>query len=224
MFNNTINSITDRFSDKQTQYVGSIKWNKIGKKHFNFSSSVPRGYSRLVFIRLDKNQSIANGTNIAIDNRFHVSLKNARFSSVLTCAGVHDSSFSSTANKDNNFSQNIASLQALSQQTHFILVIDEEQARDILSTKGIAQQAHQISRIKDTCQPTELGIDKTVVVDVDKPANKQNGSSKKDAELQEVANYLKANPDVVAVIEGDTDSNGNKITNLLRIMELVQVR
>ncbi len=211
--------------------VGNVAWHRqadidpaevIGRQ-------IPKDMTSLVFIRRQDNDSDQTSANIAINDRFQVSLQPNGYTQVYSCAGVNFISAEQTGLKTNDLLRDAESFNLAPNGTYYFYVdvddksgnskvvqITKESADKILVNKKY--QTHQISRVVPNCPtlkkieppvpvPTpqlekEVHIELEVLFDTDKHFIKPQF----EHEVREVAEFMNAYPNTTAVIEGHTDS------------------
>lgn len=143
--------------------VGKVVWNTQADMDINsvLSNKVAANATRLVFIRQNDNYSEQTSANIAINNRYQVSLQSGNFTVVDACTGVNKLSAHATGYKENDLLAQEQNYNLAGGQTYFYVVnmdatgksqlqqITDDSASSIL--EGKRYQAHQISRVVPDC-------------------------------------------------------------------------
>ncbi len=211
--------------------VGNVAWHRqadidpaevIGRR-------IPNNMTSLVFIRRQDNDSDQTSANIAINDRFQVSLQPNGYTQVYSCAGVNFISAEQTKLKTNDLLRDAESFNLAPNGTYYFYVdvddksgnskitqITKESADKILVNKKY--QTHQISRVVPNC-PTVKKIDPPIAVPVPElekevhielevlfDTDKHFIKPQFEHEVREVAEFMTAYPNTTAVVEGHTDS------------------
>ncbi len=211
--------------------VGNVAWHKQAdiKPSEVINRTIPKNMTSLVFVRRQDNDQVQTSANIAINDRFQVSLQPNGYSQVYSCAGVNFISAEKTGLKTNDLLKNAKSFNLAPNGTYYFYVdvndktgkssviqITKKSAEKILVNKKY--QTHQISRVVPNCPvvkkvakpvvvPTpkllhEVKINIEVLFDTDKHFIKPQF----EKEVAKVAEFMTAYPNTTAVIEGHTDS------------------
>ena len=227
-------------NDGDSRRVGNVIW----KNQVDIDSSmilteaVDSNQTRLVFIRESDDDSEQTSANVAINNRFQVSLHPGNYTVVDSCVGTNQLSVHATGFKDNNLLANKQTYELLGGQTYFFYVqMDEKGERSLKQiTESSAQQqlankryqAHQISRVVPNCplpivhaqlvnlapviEPVlaeKVTIDLEVLFETDKALVQPEYYQK----VEKVADFMRKYPNTVATIEGHTDSRASDAYN-----------
>ncbi len=210
--------------------VGNVAWHTqadISPSEV-INRAIPANMTSLVFIRRLDNDPEQSSANIAINDRFQVSLQPNGYTQVYSCAGMNFISAEPTGLKTNDLLQNSESFELAPDGTYYFYIdvndqdgrssvvqITDESAQKILQTKKY--QTHQISRVvpncpvikdiepvapKDPILTKEVHIELEVLFDTDKAIIKPRFYK----EVEQVAEFMIAYPNTTAVIEGHTDS------------------
>lgn len=210
-----------------TKVVDSVVWHNHAQIDpvTAFKQPVDADKSRLVFIRSLDNDPIQSSANIAVNNRYQVSLHPNSYTETMGCAGDNVISAEITGTKSNNLVSNAKKTYLAPQSTNYFYVdvngqtgaasiqqVDENTAQELLKEQGY--QTHQLSRVQSIECATQVEantpIDLHVEFDFDKSAVRPVYNSR----FQAVADYMKAHPEAVALVEGHTDSLGDAGYNL----------
>ncbi len=214
--------------------VGNVAWHKQADISPNevINRQTPENMTSLVFIRRQDNDPAQTSANIAINDRFQVSLQPNGYTQVYSCAGVNFISAEKTELKTNDLLKDAKSFNLAPNGTYYFYVdlddetsessvvqITKESADKILTNKKY--QTHQISRVVPNCPVVkkvplpvvvkppkllhEVKIDVEVLFDTDKHFIKP----KYEPEVAKVAEFMTAYPNTTAVIEGHTDSRAS---------------
>lgn len=192
---------------------------------------IPKNSVSLFFLRPQDNDPEQTSANIAINDRYQVSLQPGSFTQVYSCIGVNRLSAAITGQKTNDLLANSIDFNLAPNGHYFFYVdvdnqgnstiqqIENDKALDYLD--GKRYQAHQITRVVPNCpviQPTppakpkpapvleeEVSIELEVLFDNDKAIVKPQYYN----EVQELAEFMNKYSNTTAVIEGHTDSNAS---------------
>lgn len=215
------NSVSINPNSEDLQKVGNVHWHKTEKENPDhiLDKNVPANNASVFFIRDNDQGSVQTSVNIAINDRFQVSLQPNHYSQVYTCAGVNRISGNITGTKNNNLLHNVQNYNLDNGQSYFFrVVVDASGQVEIIPVQEqseVAQtrlrQSHQISRVVPVCEanPTLDSIQLAVYFDTDKSVVK----SKYYREIERVVSYLSAHPQARVVIEGHTDNRASESYN-----------
>lgn len=227
-------AITDDGNNKR---VGNVHWHKTGQldpKSIN-AQSIPANSASVYFIRPQDKDSLQTSANIAINDRFQVSLQPGNYSQINTCVGINQISAEITGHKNNDLLKNAISYNFQPNTTYYfnidvddngnthIAPLTQERAFELMQTKH--RQEHQISRVVPNCAPAPEPItpppasvslpnrdtiELKILFDTDKSIVKPNYYQ----EIQQVADYMASHPNSTATIEGHTDNRASDKYNL----------
>lgn len=223
-------------------HVGSVAWNTTGAGYTELSRErIPTDQANLVFIRSSENMTDQSSANIALNDDYLVSLQGNHYTQSLVCSGSALISVQPTGEKSNDLKANGKLFSLQPQQTYYFHInvdknnqptidqITADSAKQLLAQKGY--QSHQISRVVNDCQapattvsavpvkPVKTKIAPVQVAPVNVRLNvlfdhdKSVVKNPYQQQLAQLSEFLIANPDVTAVIEGHTDSNGDNAYN-----------
>lgn len=228
-------------ADDSYRRVNNVKWYKtqaIDAKEI-MNKEIPMGSSSVFFLRQQDNDGLQSSANVAINDRFQVSLQPGNYSQVYSCVGVNQISADITGNKNNDLLRNFTTFK-LEPNVHYFFDVDvddtgltivkhitEEKAMSML--KEMKYQTHQITRVVPNCppetpEPTQVplpppvvpakvqyeNIELKVLFDNDKSYVKPHYYT----EIEQVAKFMERHPEVTATIEGHTDSNASDMYNV----------
>lgn len=228
-------------ADDSYRRVNNVKWYKtqaIDAKEI-MNKEIPMGSSSVFFLRQQDNDGLQSSANVAINDRFQVSLQPGNYSQVYSCVGVNQISADITGNKNNDLLRNFTTFK-LEPNVHYFFDVDvddtgltivkhitEEKAMTML--KEMKYQTHQITRVVPNCppetpEPTQVplpppvvpakvqyeNIELKVLFDNDKSYVKPHYYT----EIEQVAKFMERHPEVTATIEGHTDSNASDMYNV----------
>lgn len=222
--------------------VNQVRWDKTGDS-FSLAddSELATDQSRLIFVRKLDQDDLQTSINVGIDDRFQVSIQPGQFSEVVTCSGNHSINTELTGTKNNKLSYGVNNVNLTPQSTHYFEIdvddsdnlpslrqLSEDQALTLLNDS--VRQTHQISRVIPDClietptqppiittepeqkEPIEINtpIKLDVLFDFDSARIKPNYYQR----LESMAEFMKANTNMTAILEGHTDSKGPASYNL----------
>ncbi len=202
--------------------VGNVVWHK--EKNIDaqqlVNQAIPADSVGVFFLRALDNDDLQTSANVAINNRFQVSLQPGNYSHVYSCAGINDLSVDTTGQKSNDLRRGLAS-HSLKAGNNYYFDVDVSQQGvasirklpaevAVQAMQHMKLQSHQISRVVPNCPPAPSRIELEVLFDTDKHFVKQNYYP----EIERVATYMRKHPQTTAVIEGHTDSRASDAYNL----------
>lgn len=151
-------------NDKENlRQVRNVKWHKTETVNVNEikGKEIPFRSASVFFLRQKDNDGIQSSANIAINDRFQVSLQPGNFSQVYSCVGVNQISADITGNKSNDLLRNFTTFK-LEPNVHYFFEVDvddtgltivkhitENKAMSLL--KDMQYQSHQITRVVPNC-------------------------------------------------------------------------
>ena len=225
-------------NEGDSRRVGNVTWNNQVDTDFQkvLAANVDTDETRLVFIRKNDNDVEQTSANVAINDRFQVSLHPGNYTVVNSCVGTNQISAHATGFKDNNLLADKEDYQLVGGQTYFFYVdmddtgkskldqITPESALPLLNTKRY--QTHQISRVVPNCpapvvtpppiaQPIvpvlaeKVTIELEVLFETDKSIVRPEYYAK----ISELAAFMTKYPNTVVTIEGHTDSRASDSYN-----------
>lgn len=216
--------------------VGNVRWQKTESVDARALSErpVPHGEASLFFVREISRDNVQTSVNIAVNDRFQVSLQPGNFSQINSCSGLNDLSAEITGHKSNNLLYQARRVDLQSQGSYFFFVkvdaqgnasinpISHDSAINYITTNNLQYQAHQISRVvQNICaqpltpmpivrQPAPVRPVAKTPVSIDLAVffdtDKSFVKPEYYAEIGRVAQFMQEHPNVTAVIEGHTDS------------------
>ena len=218
--------------------VNQVHWHKVdniaAKDRLN--QAIPDNTASVVFLRKLDKDGLQTSANVAINDRFQVSLQPNNYSQIYTCVGSNQISAEITGHKNNDLLKN-ANLYQLSANTTYFFEVDVDthgnatvspisQNTAMAALENMAYQTHQITRVVPNCPVIQPAAPKPVAVapapiqyesielkvlfDNDKSLVKPNYYP----EVKRVADFMARHPEVRATIEGHTDSNASDQYNL----------
>ncbi len=221
--------------EANTKAVNQVRWHKQEdiRPETILQRDIPQTSASVFFLRPLDQDSIQTSANVSINDRFQVSLQPGHYSQVYSCSGVNQLSAEITGHKNNDLLRNALSFKLEPQTAYFFYVdvngegkatvtpLTKENA--LQAMKGMAYQTHQISRVVPDCsnvaEPAPLAppvtseyesIDLKILFDSDKSFVKSQYYS----EIKRVADFMTRHPEVVATIEGHTDSQADDKYNM----------
>lgn len=218
--------------------VNQVHWHKVdniaAKDRLN--QAIPDNTASVVFLRKLDKDGLQTSANVAINDRFQVSLQPNNYSQIYTCVGSNQISAEITGHKNNDLLKN-ANLYQLSANTTYFFEIDVDakgnatvspisQNTAMAALDNMAYQTHQITRVVPNCPVIQPAAPKPVAVapapiqyeSIELKVLFDNDKSlvKPDyyPEVKRVADFMARHPEVSATIEGHTDSNASDQYNL----------
>lgn len=219
--------------------VDGVMWNKKVETDINniLAKEVPANKSRLVFIRNNDNYPEQTSANIAINNRFQVSLHSGNFTAVESCVGTNQLSVHATGFKSNNLLKDKQTYELTGGKTYFFNVDMDEKGQGAihqLTSKNAlsllenkSYQSHQISRVVQDCplpiKPTPLTtvspvtsntqtsvLAEKVIIDLEVLFETDKAIVRPEyySKITELAEFMKEYPNTIVTVEGHTDSRG----------------
>lgn len=154
-------------NEGDSRRIDGVTWNNQVDTDIStvLANEVAADKVRLVFIRKNDNHSEQTSANIAINNRFQVSLHANNYTVVESCAGINQLSVHATGFKNNNLLADKQNYELAGAQTYFFQIsmtekgqstleqMSSDRALPLLRDKGY--QSHQISRVIANC-PTSI--------------------------------------------------------------------
>lgn len=218
--------------------VGHVKWHMQAELNPEVlvNKTIPEGSVSLFFIRPADNDPEQTSANIAINDRYQVSLQPGSYTQVYSCSGVNRLSAEVTGSKTNDLLSKTSDFTLKPNNNYFFYVdVDSEGGSEIQKIErvqaltyldGKRYQTHQITRVVPNCPIAKsnppilppvavpileipVNIELEVLFDNDKAIVKPAYYNK----VQAVADFMKKYGNTVATIEGHTDSNGSDIYN-----------
>lgn len=200
------------------RHVGHVKWHK--KESVNVQNlvneGVPANSAKLFFFRQADGDGLDTSANVAVNDRFQVSLQPGHLSRVYSCTGQNELSVDITGRKHNDLLGNRVAYNIASGNNYFFEVhvdasgigsirpVDESYALNAM--QDLSYQTHQISRVVPNCpQGGPARIELKVLFDTDKAFVKPRYYN----EIKRVSDYMSKYPNTTAVIEGHTDNRAS---------------
>ena len=218
--------------------VNQVHWHKVdniaAKERLN--QAIPDNTASVVFLRKLDKDGLQTSANVAINDRFQVSLQPNNYSQIYTCVGSNQISAEITGHKNNDLLKNTRLYQLSANTTYFFEIDVDTQGNATVSPisqntamaalENMAYQTHQITRVVPNCpviqppapKPVAVApapiqyesIELKVLFDNDKSLVKPNYYP----EVKRVADFMARHPEVSATIEGHTDSNASDAYNV----------
>ena len=229
-------------NDGDTHRVGNVMWTNQVDSDIDglLEKPVSNDEARLIFIRKNDNDPEQTSANIAINDRFQVSLHPGNYTAVNSCVGTNQLSAHATGFKDNNLLAEQKDYQLAGGQTYFFYVdmdesgqgtldqITTESALPLLEAKRY--QTHQVSRVVPNCpvpviatppvtpptvavQSAVLAEKVTIDLEVLFETDKAIVRPGYYTKIAELADFMAKYPTTVATIEGHTDSRASESYN-----------
>ena len=230
-------------NDGDTRRVDNVVWNNQVDSDISavLAKQVASDEARLIFVRKNDNDPEQTSANIAINNRFQVSLHAGNYTSVNSCVGTNQLSAHATGFKDNDLLAEQKDYQLAGGQTYFFYVDMDENGQGLLNQittdsalpllKNKRYQTHQISRVVPNCpapviattpsvtlppvveQPAILAEKVTIDLEVLFETDKAVVRPEYYTKIAELADFMAQYPNTIATIEGHTDSRGSDSYN-----------
>lgn len=228
--------------EPNTKAVGHVVWHKQANidPQDLLDKAVPKDSTSLFFIRRYDNDPEQTSANIAVNDRFQVSLHPGNYTQVYSCAGINRLSAEATGLKTNDLLQDVYPYTLEAGGTYFFYVdvdaagnseiqqITRDSALEVLENK--AYQTHQITRVVPNCPPAPVVVVQPKPKPVAPPAlvleqpvsielkvlfdnDKAIIKPQYFQEVKDVADFMQKYPNTTAVIEGHTDSNASDSYN-----------
>jgi len=229
-------------NEGDVRHVDGVVWNNQVDTDINemLDKEVANDETRLIFIRKNDNDPEQTSANIAINDRFQVSLHPGNYTAVNSCIGTNQLSAHATGFKDNDLLAEQQDYQLAGGETYFFYVdmdedgqgtverITTESALPLLETKR--HQTHQISRVVPNCpapviatppvtpppaveQPAVLTEKVTIDLEILFETDKAIVRPEYYTKISELAEFMAQYPNTVATIEGHTDSRASDSYN-----------
>lgn len=224
-------------NDVNKKSIGNVQWylqQEINSQEL-INKEIPKDDVSIFFIRPEDNDPEQTSANIAINDRFQVSLQPGSYTQVYSCSGINRLSAEVTGNKTNDLLLNASEFELTPNKNYFFYVdvdkegnstiqqIESDKALDYLNSKRY--QSHQITRVVPNCpvakpKPTPpvlpapvleevVSIELEVLFDNDKAIVKPQYYK----EIEGLANFMTKYSNTTTVIEGHTDSNASEKYN-----------
>ncbi|WP_201578691.1 OmpA family protein [Psychrobacter sp. Pi2-52] len=225
-------------NDGDSRHVSKVAWNNQTDADINriLDRSVSADKTRLVFIRQNDGHPEQTSANIAVNNRFQVSLHAGNYTVVESCVGINQLSAHATGFKDNNLLANKKDYELAGGQTYFFHVnmtetgqstlqrITADSALQLLAKKRY--QSHQISRVVPNCPlpivaapptnpPTVIktptpALSERMTIDLEILFETDKAVVRPEyySKATELVEFMRQYPNTVVTIEGHTDSRG----------------
>lgn len=223
---------------RQLTKIESIQWDKTGDT-FSIpdNSQLETDQSRVVFIHDHLDQANATSINIDVDGAFHTSLHPGQYSQSIVCNGDQVIGIQDSALNTNTFTDQTVTPFFQPQQTYYYQVsldpqsnkasinpVEEAVALQLL--QGLSEQTHQKNRVEakdcttitqetETVEPpAQVEVNTPITLDVLFDFDSAKIKPTYQQRLREVAQFLSANANTKAILEGHTDSTGPASYNL----------
>ncbi|WP_201588149.1 OmpA family protein [Psychrobacter jeotgali] len=233
------------YNEGDNRRVDRVTWTNQADMDINamLATAVDSDKTRLVFIRKSDDDAEQTSANIAVNNRFQVSLHPGSYSVVESCVGTNNLSAQATGFKNNNLSANSETYQLQGGQTYFIYVDMDEQGNSSLTQvtdnsalqllENKRYQTHQVSRVVPNCPPpvvvrAPIVVPPPVVIEREVPVlaepatidlevlfdtDKSVVKPEYFSEVAEVADFMNEYSNTTTVLEGHTDSRASDSYN-----------
>lgn len=200
--------------------------------------SVAQGEASIFFVREVDADEPETSVNIAVNGRYQISLQAGRFSQVNSCSGINELSTNITDNKSNDLSSNAKRFDLQSRGTYFFFVeVDDSRVSSIspmshdyavqyILDNEMQYQTHQVSRVdksncikritppplveselppKEPVAVTPVTMELEILFETDKAVVRPEYQE----QITKVAQFMRENQNVTAVVEGHTDSRAS---------------
>ena len=222
-------------NESNSKAVGNVRWHLQSdtKPEDLITRPIPKDNVSIFFVRPLDNDPEQTSANIAINDRYQVSLQPGSFTQVYSCVGVNRLSTEVTGQKTNDLLANSIDFNLAPNNHYFFYVDVDSQGNSTIQPiesdkalgylEGKRYQAHQITRVVPNCpiiKPSapfitsplpapvlekEISIELEVLFDNDKAIVKQEYFN----EVQKLAEFMQKYSNTSAIIEGHTDSNAS---------------
>ncbi len=239
----TSNTSSNIDNEGDSRRVGKVAWNNQVDANVNkmLAQTVNANKTRIIFLRKQDNDLSQTSANIAVNDRFQVSLHPGNFTAIESCVGTNRISAQATRFKDNDLLAKAESYELMGGETYFMYVdmdaagnsvvsqITQTSALPLLQNKRY--QTHQVSRVVPNCPPPVVAIQlpppvivqpvvvpvltekATIYLEVLFETDKSIVRPQYYREISEVAEFMTEYPNTVTVIEGHTDSRASESYN-----------
>lgn len=208
--------------DDTARRVGVVRWQKEANVSVRdlLNKQVPSNQASVYFLRVqDDDEKLQTSANVAINDRFHVSLQPGNYSQILSCVGVNRLSAQITGHKNNDLLRNAVNYNLEGEKSYFFAVdvdsqtgaasihsLSQEEALPLMEQQQY-HQVHQITRVVPNCETPQPEVEKIaiklhVLFDTDKHFVKP----KYYPEIEQVVEYMRRFPETSVTLEGHTDS------------------
>lgn len=226
-----------------TKAVGNVVWHKQASidPQTLINRDIPKDSANVFFIRAHDQDAEQTSANIAINDRFQVSLQPGSYSQVFSCTGINRLSAEVTGLKTNNLSLQPQTYTLESGKSYFFYIdvndnnatqttikqITQESALELLKDKSY--QTHQISRVVPNCPvivqapiskpvpviPAVVPLPEKVSIELEVLFDNDKAVIKPEYfnEVKAVADFMNKYSNTTAIIEGHTDSNASDSYN-----------
>lgn len=226
--------------DGNVKAVNNVRWHKVATIDANgiMKQAIPNNAASVFFLRRADKDGLQTSANVAINDRFQVSLQPGNYSQVYSCVGINQISAEITGDKSNDLLHNYTTFKLEPNTTYFFDVdVDDKgvatvkhitQDSAIAALNNMKYQTHQITRVVPNCPiaPEPVVAPPAVVAPITKPAyesielkvlfdnDKSIVKPQYYDEVKRVADFMQRHPEVTATIEGHTDSNASDAYNV----------
>lgn len=223
---------------RQLTKIESIQWDKTGDTFIiPDNSQLQTNQSRVVFIHDHLDQVTPSSINLNINGAFHTSLHPGQYSQSVVCNGNQVIGIQNRVINTNTFNDQTVTPFFQPQQTYyyqvsldphsnkaFINPVQEEVALQLL--QDLSEQTHQKNRVEaEDCviitqetetvePPVQVEVNTPITLDVLFDFDSAKIKPTYQQRLHDVAQFLSANANTKAILEGHTDSTGPVSYNL----------
>lgn len=162
-FNSVSANAVNLINKDNIKAVGHVKWHMQAEVNPEalINKQIPEDSVSLFFIRPVDNDSEQTSANVAINDRYQVSLQPGSYTQVYSCAGINRLSVEVTGSKTNDLLSNTFDV-TLEPNNHYFFYVDVDDKTNatirkieaIQAPKYLADkryQTHQISRVVPNC-------------------------------------------------------------------------
>lgn len=150
-------------NNANSKAVNGARWHKVANVNAAqlVSQPTPNQIARVIFLRRADRDSLQTSANLAINDRFQVSLQPGNYSQAYVCPGMNQLSIQITGAKSNDLLKNGKTFNLAANQTYYFDVDVNEQGVSTLTQitpdsalanlKNMNYQSHQVSRVVPNC-------------------------------------------------------------------------
>lgn len=231
-------------NNANSKAVNGARWHKVANVNAAqlVSQPTPNQTARVIFLRRADRESLETSANLAINNRFQVSLQPGNYSQAYVCPGMNQLSVQITGAKSNDLLKNGKTFNLAANQTYYFDVDVNEQGVSTLTQitpdsalanlKNMNYQSHQVSRVVPNCPlpavPAKHTTVSPVIVETQSPVLAEKVTIDLEvlfetdkaivrpeyySKITELAEFTKKYPNTVVTIEGHTDNRGKEDYN-----------
>ena len=231
-------------NNANSKAVNGVRWHKVANVNAAqlVSQPTPNQTARVIFLRRADRDSLQTSANLAINDRFQVSLQPGNYSQAYVCPGMNQLSVQIAGAKSNDLLKNSKTFNLAANQTYYFDVDVNEQGVSTLTQitpdsalanlKNMNYQSHQVSRVVPNCPlpavPAKHTTVSPVIVETQSPVLAEKVTIDLEvlfetdkaivrpeyySKITELAEFTKKYPNTVVTIEGHTDNRGKEDYN-----------